>query len=95
MHQLHWHYETLRVTVISVAQTVAPGERGDRTPTKRRRPLARVGFTLLALGLSLLATGHGRALLAAVLPLPLREAVRPKVLVSGGRGARGLPAGPG
>ena len=96
MHELHWHSETLRVTVVSVSVgTVALGEGGDRTPTKDRLPLARVGFALLALALSLLATGHGRALLVGVLPRPLRDAVRPKVLGSDGRGARGLPAGPG
>jgi hypothetical protein len=96
MRDLHWHSETLCVTVVSVpAGTVAPEVRGDPTPRKGWLPLARVGFALLAVALPLLATGHGRALLAGVLPRPLRDAVRPKSLVSGGRAAAGLPSGPG
>ena len=95
MHQLHWHSETLRVTLVNVhAHTLPHGQRSDRTTT-RGRPLARVGFALLALAFPLLATDRGRALLAAVLPRYLRQAARPRALVSSGRGGPRLPAGPG
>jgi len=94
MHQLHWRSETLRVTVISVHARTIHGHRGERL-TARGRPLARVGFALLALAFPLLATDQGRALLAGVLPRHLRHAVRPRDLASGGRGRPSLPAGPG
>lgn len=96
MHQLHWNSETLRVTVVSVrAETVPPGERGGWTSTKRLRPLARVGFALMALALLLLATGQGRGLLAGVQARYFRDAVLSKYVLDSRRRARSLPAGPG
>lgn len=95
MYQLQWHSETLSLTAVTMhARTASPSERGERRPVKGR-PLARIGFALLALALPMLVIGQGRALLAGVLPRYLRFAVRPKRLVSGRRCAEGLPAGRG
>ncbi len=94
MHQLHWHSETLRVTVVNVhADTIPHVQRGDRTTIGG--PLTRVGFALLALAFALLATGQGRALLRGVLGQRLPEAVRPRALGGGRSGAPGLPTGLG
>jgi hypothetical protein len=94
MYQLHWHSETLRVTLVNVhAHAMPRGRRGD-PPTRMGRPLARVAFALIALAFPLLATGQGRGLLSGVLARYLRQAVRGGVLVSGGGNRPGLPPAP-
>lgn len=92
MHQLHWQSETLHVTVVNVQLLTVPHS-GDRTTT-RGRPLARVGFALVAIAFPLLATDRGRALLAGRLSRYLRQAARPKALVSSRSSGLRLPAGP-
>ena len=92
--QVEWHAARLHITVTDVhAATIAHGQRRGRTGT-RARILGRIGLSLMALVLPLLATDRGCALLAGVVPRYLRRPVQPKALVSNGRPGPALPAGP-